>query len=108
MPIQIWFLKMFPSVSNVDIDLSFLCTYDLYGPVHNAFDAGSIHYEGKWEVVGPWKSRLFGPCEMAWWQKASAIWDPTKLRCLGPNPLPLAQVMDPAFIKSITHRAIKS
>jgi hypothetical protein len=23
------------------------------------FDAGSIHYEGKWEGVGPWKSRLF-------------------------------------------------
>ncbi len=37
---------------------SYLCTYDLNGPVHNAFDAGSIHYEGKWEGVGPWKSRL--------------------------------------------------
>jgi hypothetical protein len=24
----------------------YLCTYDLYGPVRNAFDAGSIHYEG--------------------------------------------------------------
>ncbi len=24
---------------------SFLCTYDLYGPMRNAFDAGSIHYE---------------------------------------------------------------
>ncbi len=23
--------------------------YDLYGPVRNAFDAGSINYEGKWE-----------------------------------------------------------
>ena len=29
------------------------------GPVHNAFDASSIHYEGMWEGVGPWKSRLF-------------------------------------------------
>ncbi len=27
---------------------SYLCTYDLYSPVHNAFDAGSIHNEGKW------------------------------------------------------------
>jgi hypothetical protein len=36
--------------------ISYLCTYDLYGPVPNA---GSIHYEGKWEGVGPWKSRLF-------------------------------------------------
>ncbi len=39
--------------------------YDLIGPVYNAFDAGNIHDEGKWEGVGPWKSRLFGPCEMA-------------------------------------------
>jgi hypothetical protein len=38
---------------------SYLCTYGLYGSVRNAFDAGSIHYEGKWEGVGPWKSRLF-------------------------------------------------
>ncbi len=34
-------------------------TDDLYGPVRNAFDAGSIHYLGKWEGVGPWKSRVF-------------------------------------------------
>jgi hypothetical protein len=39
--------------------ISYLCTYDLYGLVRNAFVAGSIHYEGKWEVVGLWKSRLF-------------------------------------------------
>jgi hypothetical protein len=26
--------------------------------VSNAFDAGSTHYKGKWERVGPWKSRL--------------------------------------------------
>jgi hypothetical protein len=32
---------------------SYLCTYDLYGPVRNAFDAASIHYEGNWEGVGP-------------------------------------------------------
>jgi len=38
---------------------SYLCTYELYGPMHNAFDAGSIHYKGKWKGVGPWKSRLF-------------------------------------------------
>jgi hypothetical protein len=28
---------------------NFLCI--LYGPVHNAYDASSIHYEGKWEGV---------------------------------------------------------
>jgi hypothetical protein len=38
---------------------SYLCTYDLYGPVRNAFDAGSIHYEGKWEGEGGGKSRFF-------------------------------------------------
>jgi hypothetical protein len=38
---------------------SYLCTYDLYRPVRNAFDAGSIHYLGKWEGVEPWKLRVF-------------------------------------------------
>jgi len=33
--------------------------YDLYGLVRYAFDAGSIHYEGKREGIGPWKSRVF-------------------------------------------------
>ncbi len=52
--------------SNKEKLISYLLyTYDLYGPVRNAFDAGSIHFAGKWEGVGPWKSRLFGPCEMA-------------------------------------------
>jgi hypothetical protein len=30
----------------------YLCIYDFYGPVRNAFDEGSIHYEGKLEGVG--------------------------------------------------------
>ncbi len=37
----------------------FIYTYDVYSSVRNAFDTGSIHYMGKWEGVGPWKSRLF-------------------------------------------------
>ncbi len=52
---------------------SYLCTYDLNVPVGNSFDVGSIYYEGKWEVVGPWKLRLFWPCEMASSRQASAI-----------------------------------
>ncbi len=40
-------------------DYKYLCTYDLYGPVRYAFDAGSIHCLGKGEGVGPWKSRVF-------------------------------------------------
>jgi hypothetical protein len=53
------------------VNNSYLCTYDLYGPVCNAFVEGSIHYEGKWEGVGPWKSRLYWPCKIAsfWAQK---------------------------------------
>jgi hypothetical protein len=33
--------------------ISYFCTYDLNGPMRNAFDEGSIHYEGKWEGVRP-------------------------------------------------------
>jgi hypothetical protein len=40
----------------IDLYYNYLCTYDLYGPVRNAFDAGSIHYEGK---ARPWKSIVF-------------------------------------------------
>jgi hypothetical protein len=48
------------------VDFSYLSTYDLYGPVRNAFDAASIHYEGKWEWVVPMEiESFFGPCEMA-------------------------------------------
>ncbi len=39
--------------------LNHICTFDLYGPVRHAFDAGSICYLGKWEGVGPWKSQVF-------------------------------------------------
>jgi hypothetical protein len=45
-------------------------TYDLYGPPNIMLLMGAsalrgqVRYEGKWEGVGPWKSRL-GPCEMA-------------------------------------------
>ncbi len=52
--------------------VSYLCTYDLSGPVRNVFDAGSIHDEGKWEGAEPWKSSFLGP-EMAR-SEASAIW----------------------------------
>jgi hypothetical protein len=31
--------------------INYLCTYDLYDPVRNAFDAGSIHYLGKWDNI---------------------------------------------------------
>jgi hypothetical protein len=50
--------KIFP-LSSSQSHISYLCTCNLYSPVRNAFDAGSIHNEGKWEGVGPWKSILF-------------------------------------------------
>jgi hypothetical protein len=33
---------------------NYLCTYDLYGPVRNVFDAGSIHYDLQGQVGGGW------------------------------------------------------
>ncbi len=41
------------------VTMAIYALWFIRGPVHNAFDASSIHYEGKWEGVGPWKSRLF-------------------------------------------------
>ncbi len=51
----VWALKPLKSHPWALVHKNHLCTYDLYGPVRNAFDAGSIHYLGKWEGVGPWK-----------------------------------------------------
>ncbi len=80
--------------------ISYLCIYDLYGPVHNAFDAGSIHYEGKWEGVRT--------CEMASSRQTSAIWGPIKVvifRAQLPPTCP-STVMDASRIKIIMHGAI--
>jgi hypothetical protein len=39
-----------------------------------------IHYEGKWEGVVPWKSRVFaGPVKWHRADRASAIWGPMEL-----------------------------
>jgi hypothetical protein len=70
--------------------------------VRNAFDAGSIHYLGKWEG----NLEFFGP-QMALAYLLDAIsQDPKNSRFPGPNHLPLAQVMDAAGIKSIMHGAV--
>jgi hypothetical protein len=68
---------------------------DSYGPVLNAFDAGSIHYLGKWEGLGPGNLDFFGP------QMALAYFLDAISRFPGPNPLQLA-----APIKSITQGAV--
>ncbi len=54
---------------------SYLGAYDLYGPIHNAFDAGKSITRASGKGFG----LPFGA---------------QKLRFSGPNPLPLAQVMD--------------
>ncbi len=46
--------------------------------VGNAFDVGKSMTRASGRGVGPWKSRLFGPCEMASSRQASAIWAPKK------------------------------
>ncbi len=65
----------------------------LYSPVPNAFGAGKSITMASGRG-GPGNRDFFGPCEMALSSQESAIQDPTKLRFPGPNPLPLAQVMD--------------
>jgi hypothetical protein len=56
--------------------------------------------------LGPGNRDFFGPCEMASSRKVRVILGPKKSRFPGPNPRPLAQVMDAARIKSITHRDV--
>ncbi len=63
----------------------FMHLWVVYGPVSNAFDAGSIHYEGKLERVGPWKSRPFlGPVKWHW-AEVSAVWGPAHNMACGPD-----------------------
>jgi hypothetical protein len=92
--------------------INYLCTYDLYSPVHNAFDAGSIHYEGMREGVGPWKTRVFGALWNGIEPTGECHLGPKKLRFPGPYSLPLTQLTDAAPHQkhyawgSVNHRCI--
>jgi hypothetical protein len=44
-------------------EIKYLCTYDLYGPVRNVFDAATYITWGS--GLGPGNGEFFGPCEMA-------------------------------------------
>ncbi len=58
--------------------------------------------------LGPGNLQFFGPqIELTYLLDAFSQ-DPKNSRFPGPNPLPLALVMDAARIKSITHVAYKS
>jgi hypothetical protein len=63
--------------------INYLCTYDLYGPVCNCFDAGKLGY---WKEC-PENQEFLGP-EMASSRLASAIWAPKTQDFQGP-PLPM-------------------
>jgi hypothetical protein len=56
--------------------------------------------------LGPGNLEFFGPqMALAYWLDAISQ-DPKNSRFPGPNPLPLALVMDAARIKSIMHGAV--
>jgi hypothetical protein len=51
LPVQYVFIRFVYYLNHLttktQVKISYLFTYELYGPVRNAFDVGSIHYEGK-------------------------------------------------------------
>jgi hypothetical protein len=47
------------------LDNNYLCTCDLYTPVHNVLEAWIYITWGSWKVLGPGIPEFFGPCEMA-------------------------------------------
>ncbi len=44
---------------------NYLCTYDLYSPVHNVLDSCISIPRGIGRGLGPGILEFFGPCEMA-------------------------------------------
>ncbi len=46
-----------------NLKINYLCTYDLYSPVHNVLDASITRRSGR--GLGPGIREFFGPCEMA-------------------------------------------
>ncbi len=80
----------------------------LYGPVRNAFDAGSIHYFGKWEGIGPWKIDSFlGPVKRHWADKGvpfGAQKTPVFLKCFTTNePRKCQIILDFCVVVNIKH-----
>ncbi len=46
-------------------NFNYLCTHDLYSPVHNVLDACISIMRGSGRGLGPGIREFFGPCEMA-------------------------------------------
>jgi hypothetical protein len=77
---------------------SYLCTYDLYGPVRNVLVAGRSITRANWRGLGPKRHSPIGSMPFHRAQKT--------LDFQGPTPLPLAQVMDLSASKIITYRDV--
>jgi hypothetical protein len=48
--------RLVSSASNIEMkgwNINYLLTYDSYGPVHNRFHRGRMHYLGQWGGGGP-------------------------------------------------------
>ncbi len=73
------------------------------------FDAGrSITWASARDGVGPWKSRVFGP-QMAFAYQLDAISQgPKNSRFPGPNPLPIALIMNLYASKALCTGPYKS
>jgi hypothetical protein len=77
MAMELMKMKMKDEI-NFYIYNSYLRTYNLYGPVCNAFDAGKSITRASGRGLGPGKQDFFGPCEMLSSHQASAVWDLVK------------------------------
>jgi hypothetical protein len=58
---------------------NYLCTCDLYSPVHNVLDGYIYSTWGSGRGLGPGIPEFFGPCEMGTSRQASSIWGFTLL-----------------------------
>ncbi len=87
---------------------SYLCTYDLYSPMHNVLDVCISITRVSGRGLGHGHREFFVPCEMASSRQASVIWGPKNSRFPGPNPLPLAQVRDMHKSKTLCTGLYKS
>jgi len=53
------------SLNRLAMQNNYLCTCDLYTPVHNVLEAWIYITWGSWRGLGPGIPEFFGPCEMA-------------------------------------------
>jgi hypothetical protein len=59
-------------VNDAAVSFNYLCTYDLYSPVHNVLDACISITWGSGRGLGPGILEFFGPCEMGMSRYASS------------------------------------